>query len=65
MTASYHSPFQIKGTENEASLQQDIITKLISLLYRGLSYKGSKQRQTLCQTFTTSNFPNLLFLVSG
>lgn len=39
----YHSPFQIKGTENEASLQEVFFTKLISLLYRGMSHKETKQ----------------------
>lgn len=52
--------FSNKGQKNEASLQDDIITKLISLLYHGMSYKWSKWRQILCQTFT-SNFPNSFF----
>ena len=57
MTASYHSPFQIKGTENGAFLQEDIIIKLISLLYHGTSYKGPRDKRFAKPSQATSLTP--------
>lgn len=44
VTAPLHSPFHIKGTKNKASFQPDIITKLTSVLYHRMRYKGAEQR---------------------